>query len=342
MNAPAGGGWREAPPAGWDELRREDPNAGPTHRPELQHAFAAGMPGFAPGYVAVERDGRLIGGAPAMVERRAGHHWIHAMPFGLSGAPLARAGEHAVVDHAVARALAERAASLGVVEGEWALFRPGGPPVDPGALAAVGVETRTETTAVIDLEGGAAATLRRASRRTRESVAAPAARALDCAEASAALEEAYALYAAQARNWPGHRLRSLELLRRMIEGPTPAARLFTARDSRGLLSAALTLVSEREWTLWWSGSHSDARRRHAFGALLWHIASRAADEGAQRMNLGASAGRGSVESFKKDFGATLHTVPIRWIGSRHAGPVGRAIARIQARVRAARARRTTA
>jgi hypothetical protein len=34
-----------------------------------------------PRFVAVERDGHLIGGAPLVIARRAGFHWIHALPF---------------------------------------------------------------------------------------------------------------------------------------------------------------------------------------------------------------------------------------------------------------------
>src|SRR5262249_515010 len=94
--------WREAPPAGWGELLRGDPNATPAHLPELWEAFAGILPGYAARFAAVEEGGELVGGAAAMIERRAGLHWIHSLPMVLPGAPLARPGRHADVDRAVA------------------------------------------------------------------------------------------------------------------------------------------------------------------------------------------------------------------------------------------------
>ena len=328
--------WLEAAPAGWDALRREDPNATPAHRSELARAMADTLSGHTAWFIAIEEGESLVGGAPVIVERRLGLEWIRALPYTLPGSPLARAGRHAAVDRAIANALEARARETGAVGGEWVLYRPHGPQAEPAALEILSGETLTMTTAVIDLTGGAAAALRRVERRARESVANAAAPGLRCAEETGALEETYALYAAQARHWPGHRPRSLALLRRLIEGNPPAARLFTVRDARGLLSGALALVGEHEWMPWWSGSHPDARRRHAFTSLMWDVAERAAAAGATRFNLGASAGRDAVATFKKALGARDHLVTIRWIGADHAGPWGRVVAALQSRLRAGR------
>ena len=330
--------WLEQPPAEWDSLRRSDPAATPIHRPELARAFAAVLPGYSAHWIAVERDGRLVGGAPAMIERRAGLHWIHAMPWALSGAPLAQAGLRGAVDEAVAAAIDRRASELRAVGGAWVLYRPHEPEVARAALERIPGETRAMTTAVMDLAGGVEAAFRAVARRTRSEIRSAHGRPLTCAEDPGALDEAYTLYRAQARGWPGHRLRPLELLRRLLLDDPPAARLFTARDARGLLAAGLVLIGDREWMWWWSGSHPEARVAHATARLMWWSAERAAAAGCARVNLGASAGLAPVESFKLGLGARDLPVIVRWIAPVHAGVVGRAVAGLQARIRARRAR----
>jgi hypothetical protein len=330
--------WLDHPPAAWSSLLASDPSATPIHRAELARAFAAVLPGYSAHWIAVECDGALVGGAPAMIERRAGLHWIHAMPLGLPGTPLALSGKHGAVDQAVAVALDQRAAELRAVGGEWVIYRPEGPDVEPEAQERVPGETRSLTTSVLDLGGGIDAAYRALARRTRKDMRTPRARQVTCAEDPHALEETYALYRAQARQWPGHRARPLELLRRLLMGASPAARLFTARDERGLLAGILALIGDREWTLWWSGSHSEARPKHALVKLFWWSAERAAAAGCTRLNLGASVGLASVAVFKLGFGARDLPVTLRWFAPVHAGVVGRAVAGLRERIRARRAR----
>jgi hypothetical protein len=330
--------WLEQPPTEWDSLRRSDPAATPIHRPELARALAAVLPGYSAHWIAVERDGGLVGGAPAMIERRAGLHWIHAMPWALSGAPLAQTGLHAAVDETVAAAIDRRAAELRAVGGAWVLYRPNQPEIARETLERIPGETHAMTTAVIDLAGGVEAAFRAVARRTRYEIRATHGRALTCAEDPDALDEAYALYRAQARRWPGHRPRPLELLRRLLLDDPPAARLFAARDARGLLTAGLVLIGDREWMWWWSGSHPEARVAHATSRLMWSTVEGAAAAGCTRLNLGASAGLASVEAFKLGLGARDLPVIVRWIAPVHAGAVGRAVAGLQARIRARRAR----
>jgi hypothetical protein len=286
----------------------------------------------------VEEDGVLIGGAPAMVERRAALHWIHLMPFALPGTPLAVAGQHALVDRLVADALERRAQALHAVGGAWFAWRPAGPEIEPAALERLAGETRTTSTSVVDLTRGTEAAWRGLERDTRSMVRAARAGGLEVREDSGALDEAYALYQGQARAWPGHRLRPLVLLRRLLDGDPPAARLYTVRDGRGLLAAALALVGEWEWMPWWSGAHPDSRRRHAYVLLMWTLVEEAAAAGCRRLNLGGSAGVEAVAVFKHRLGAGDQRVPVRWIGPDHAGPVGRAVAALQNRLRRGRPR----
>ena len=89
------------------------------------------LPGLSVRCLAVAEGGALAGGMPVLVERRAGFHWLHALPFLLPGAPLARAGAHAAVDAAAAAGLRALQRETRAVGGEWALYRPAGPPVAP-------------------------------------------------------------------------------------------------------------------------------------------------------------------------------------------------------------------
>jgi len=330
--------WLDHPPAAWATLLRSDPSATAMHRAELARVFAEVLPGYSAQWIAVEREGELVGGAPAMIERRAGLHWIHAMPFALSGAPLAESGLHAAVDAAVSAAIEQRARELRAIGGEWVVYRPGGPAIAGDALERIPGETRATATLVIDLSAGTDAAFRAVSRKTRNEIRAAHGRPITCAEDPEALEEAYALYAAQARRWPGHRPRPLELLRRLLQGDPPAARLVTARDGRGLLTAALVLIGNREWMWWWSGTHPEARASRAVARLMWWSAERAFAAGCTRLNLGASAGQTSVESFKLRLGGRELPVTTRWIAPTHAGLVGRAIGALQMRLRARRSR----
>lgn len=328
----------DAPPAGWDALLAGDSNATAAHDPALWRAFTAAYP-MRLAFVAAFDDGGLAGGAPALIERRAGLSWLRALPMLLGAAPLARAGRREAVDVAIARGIGGLQRRLGVVGGEWAVYRAADPPPDETVLAACGGEIRTMEAACVDVADGIDAARRRMDRKTRQDVR-RAARRLRFAEAPDALEEAYALYLRQARHWGAHRPLPLELSRRLLAGPAPAARLFAVRDARGLLSAALALDGARETMLWWSGSHPEARHRGAFPFLLWSVVEWAAAAGRARVNLGASAGRTPVTEFKTSLGAQGVRYPVCWLDARYAPPPGRLVAMVQRRLRRGRDRGT--
>jgi len=333
--------WHDQPPRTWEDLLDHDVHASPAQRAGFVLAVAATYPGYTARFVTVERDGVVVGGAPLVIERRAGLQWLHALPWLLPGTPLVRDADYDEVARAVAGAFAE----LPVVGGEWVLHRQRDPERDPAVAARLPGETRRLHTAIVDLAAGADAASRRLDRHARQELALARRRGLVVREDPASLEETYALHGRQARNWGGHRPPPLELLRRLVGGPEepdPLARLFVATDGAGMLASVLVLVHRHEWFAWWSGTHPDARRHHAFGFLLWEVAMQAAASGADRFNLGSSAGIGGVEGFKRSLGAQLVSTPVRWIAPHRAGVVGRTIAALQSRVRRGRDRGTSA
>ncbi|MBI1798634.1 MAG: GNAT family N-acetyltransferase [Candidatus Eisenbacteria bacterium] len=326
----------DAAPREWGALLELDPDATPAHRPEVWSALAAALPAMTPGVIAVEDNGRLIGGAPFVIERRAGLAWIHALPFLLPGAPLALPGQGAAVDLMVADAIATLQRELRTAGGEWACYRASGGAVATHALEIPSGETRWVEAEVIDLSGGIEAARRAMGRKVRQGIARTIREGLLCAAESGALEEAYVLHVRQSRGWSAHRPLPLELSRRLIEANV--AQLVTARDRRGLLCAALALEGARETFLWWSGAHEQARRSDAYAALLWWTAERAAERGCARLNLGASRGLIAIDAFKDALGARRVRYPVRWLDARHAPAAGRAIAAIQTWVRRGRSR----
>jgi hypothetical protein len=321
---------------------RADPGATPAHHPEIVRAFASASDGMSPRFFALERDGHLCGGMAAVLQRRAGFHWIHAMSALLSGAPLAFPGAGPEVDAACAAGLEALAREVGAVGGAWACYRPEGEPVAPEILARVSGETRTFEAAQVRLARGIGSLLQKMDRKTRKEMRQARERGLEVAEEPGRLTEAYSLYRAQATGWSAHRAVPLELLRRLLAGRDaagePVARLFTVRDARGLLAAVLALDGPRETMLWWSGTHPAARAAHAFPLLLWTVAEWAEAHGRDRVNLGASAGRGPLVAFKESLGSVGFTYPVRWLDARHAPAAGRAIAWLQTRIRRGRPR----
>ena len=328
-------------PPGWEALLSADPDATPAHRPEVWAALCETL-GMSLTFVAVESQGALLGGAAALIERRAGLAWIHALPFLLSGAPLARTEARSQVDLAVGEMLGRLQVGLGAIGGEWVLYRPAEAALESRALDPVAGESRMLDTMLIDLTAGLDSARRRLDRETRHELRLAGARGLRFAEEAQALEEAYALHLAQARGWGNFRPLPIELSRRLLSasgpGECPPARLFTVRDGHGLVSAMLALDHPRETFAWWSGTRPSGRARHAGLFLLWSATEWASERGRDRMNLGGSAGRLSLAAFKRSLGARRVRFPVRWLDSRSAPWPGRALARLQRRLRRGRFR----
>lgn len=330
--------WSESPPSGWRGLLEADPGAVPSSHPGVARALAVALPGMRAEYVSIELAGELSGFAPVVIERRAGAEWLHALPMMLSAAPVARTGMHGVVDAAIGAAIASRVRESGLVGGEWACYRPSGPPVSEGALDRVPGETRWIEAATIPLEGGVDGAMRRIERKARQTLQHALMRPLRFAEAPDLLEQAYALHLAQRSLWGAARAMPLELSRRLLAGDPPLARLFAVRDARGLLAATFVLDGPNETFLWWSGTHPDGRRSQAFTRLVWGIVEWAAERRRARVDLGASTGLTLVAEFKRSLGAVSIRYPVRWFAAGRSGGMTHLLARVQDRVRRGRPR----
>jgi CelD/BcsL family acetyltransferase involved in cellulose biosynthesis len=323
-------------PEGWGDLIEHDADATPGHRPEMWIALSAALAGFEPRVIAIEDGGELIGGMPLMIERRGALAWLHALPYLLSGAPLARPGHRAEVDASAADALAALSQELRAAGGEWSCYRPEGDAIADHALDRLSGETRWMESAVIDLTSGAAAARRGMDRKARQDVSRSRDQGVRFGEEPAALEEAYALHARQSRAWSGHRPLPIELSRRLID--SGIGHLMIARDGRGMLCATLALEGPHDGFVWWSGSHPGARAAEAFPGLLWWIAEWSAARGRRRFDLGASRGIVPIERFKRSLGARAVRYPVRWLDAREAPPLGRLAAALQRRLRRGRPR----
>ena len=330
----------DAPAAGWDTLARDDPNATPSHRPELWSALADALPGGSVRFVAVESEGALIGGAGIVLERRAGFEWIHALPWLLGGAPLSVPGRQARVDATFAGALVTLMRERRSVGGEWALYRAAGAEPDAGVLERVPGETTRIETALVRLDQGLDAARARLGARLRQYLRNPS-REFAFADEPEALEEVYVLHTRQARAWRGFVPLPLELSRRLLstgrmprdgaaEAMPPLAHLFTLRGEDGLMAATLFLDHPRELFAWWSGIDPRARGHHVFPLLLWKAIEWAAVQGRARVNLGGSAGQASLIAFKQALGAEERRFPVRWLSAEHARTPGRWLAALQA------------
>jgi CelD/BcsL family acetyltransferase involved in cellulose biosynthesis len=324
----------DAPPE-WTALVARDPNATATHRRAAWSALALVLPTSRVRFVAIEENGELVGGMPVVIERRAGLDWIHAMPLGLSGAPLARAGAHADVDRVACSTFSRMQRDLAAAGGLWTWYRPCGPEPEPAELERVSGEIRWTDAWNVDLEEGIEAARRRLDSDLRYDLRHAGKRGLICIEEPAALEEAYALHLGQRRQWPGTRAVPLEVSRRMLaagDASGPVARLFTARDRRGLVGAILFLDHEREIMAWWSGARPEARAERAIALLYWSVAEWAARAGRARLNLGASVGRPGLQAFKGSLGARRIRVRALWLDARHARWPGRLAASLRGRL----------
>jgi hypothetical protein len=325
-------------PAGWDSLLASDPSASPSHRPESWSALAAAIPGFEWRLLVHHEEGGLVAGAPLVLARRGPFRWLHALPWLLPAPPLARPGAHAAGDRAIAHAFAAFAREERVVGGEWSFYRPEGPAPEEATLASVPGETRWFEAALLRLDRGLEPVSKRMSRKQRQALEHARTRGDTFAEEPEGLDEAHALHLAQSHAWGRHQPLPLDLSRRLLApgGGEPIARLFTLRDRHGMVSATLALDSPQETFVWWSGTHAEGRRSHAFAYLLWRVAEWAAARGRRRLNLGASTDLPHVGAFKAALGAESFRYPVRRLDARAAGWTGRAIGALQSLVRRGR------
>lgn len=328
--------WESQATDEWQELIAHDPAATPAHHPALWQAVAAALPALRIQLLTVREDGRLLGGAPCALETRLGLTWIHAMPWGLSAAPLARADRAAEVDERVAESLATLQRERALVGGTWTCYRPAGAEVAALALERLAGETRVLETAVIDLDADTDATRARMDRKTRQDIVRSATRGVRCEVDAGALDQVYALHQRQARGWGRYRTLPLELSRRLLAAGV--GHLLVAHDRDGVLCGIFALDAPHETLLWWSGSHPSSRASDATPRLMAWAAEWSRARGRRRLNLGASRGLVALESFKRSMGARPVRYPVRWLSAPAAAPLGRLVAAVQKRVRRGRHR----
>lgn len=330
--------WADSATEEWQALIEQDAAATPAHHPGVWQALAAALPACSIRLIEVREEGRLLGGAPCAVESRLGLTWLHAMPFGLSAAPLAIAGRETEVDEAVAMALAAFQRERTLVGGEWSCYRASRVAVSSAVLELLAGETRFMESSVIDLGQDAGEVHTRMDRKTRQDIVRSASRGVRCEEDALALERVYALHTRQARAWRGYRALPLELSRRLLA--SGAAHVLNAHDRDGVLCGLFALDAPHETFLWWSGSHPSARASDATPRLMAWAAEWARARGRRRLNLGASRGLPALESFKRSMGARSVRYPVRWLASGSAAPLGKLAAAVQRRVRRGRHRGT--
>lgn len=328
--------WADSATAEWHALIEQDASATPAHHPSAWQALTAALPAYRIRLIEVRDEGRLVGGAPCAIETRLGLSWLHAMPFGLSAAPLALPGWESEVDEAVGTALATFQRERALVGGEWSCYRAARAAVAPSALERLEGETRFMESAVIDLGSDSGEVRARMDRKTRQDIVRSASRGVRCEVDALALERVYALHAQQARLWRGHRVLPLELSRRLLA--LGAAHVLVAHDRDGVQCGLFALDAPHETFLWWSGSHPSARASDATPRLMAWAAEWARSRGRRRLNLGASRGLAALESFKRSMGARSVRYPVRWLAAANAAPLGRLAAAVQKRVRRGRHR----
>ena len=231
--------------------------------------------------------------------------------------------------------LATRASEEGWLGGDLTLWGPAAteaqaaPPVSLGTL-------RWDAMHVIDLAAGPgawSASLRKSATRT---FGAAARRGVTIAEEPQALAQVYALYAEQARAWPGHRARPLAFYAALLEPPSPA-RLWVARLAGRAVAGILAFVDPVETYAWWSGAAAAARASRAYLATLAAIAEGC---GSTRLNLGFSGHQRRLTDFKEQLGAVPLPVPIVEIAARPRSPWHALLGRARERARARRAARS--
>ena len=76
------------------------------------------------------------------------------------------------------------------------------------------------------------------------------------------------------------------------------ARLFTARDARGLVAGIYFLDHRRELFAWWSGARPEAQALHVMPFLYARAALWAEAAGRARLNLGGTGGVSGLAGFK--------------------------------------------
>ncbi len=303
------------PPPDWDELVAADGSTDYPHTAHWTTSAVAAWPGASAVWLTARREGRLVGGLPAVAHRAGSgllaRRRIDSSLEGTSCGPLAAAdlpeGEQAQVVRALLEAYRVlRPGPLGAVT--LALGPERERRFGPALAAHGGWRRHASPTAVIDLSGGAEAVAAgRLSMTKRNERNRGLRRGAEVGASSdpADLAAYYPLYAAAASHW-GVRPTPLPFLQALLADPRGRTFFTCVRLDGRVIGGHLNLhLGDRVFA--WNGVTDPEYARTHFPATLcfWGDIVEACRRGARELDVGASGGSGSLEGFKKYFGADL-------------------------------------
>jgi CelD/BcsL family acetyltransferase involved in cellulose biosynthesis len=302
-------------PPDWDELVAADGSSDYPHTAHWTNSAVATWPGASALWLTARRDGRLLGGLPAVAQRLGGgplaRRRLDSSLEGTSCGPLAAADLPAAEQAMLVSALLD--AYRGLLPGPLgAVTLALGPERErrfgPALLAHGSWQRQASPTAVIDLAGGAdavsAARLSMSKRNERNRGLRRGAETGPSAD-PADLAAYYPLYEAAASHW-GVRPTPLPFLQALLADPSGRTFFTCVRLDGRVIGGHLNLhLGDRVFA--WNGVTDPAFARTHFPATLcfWGDIVEACRRGARWLDVGASGGNDTLEGFKKYFGAEL-------------------------------------
>lgn len=298
---------RQVDPAAWAVLAQGDADGSFFHDAAWMRALVDTYPGFSARYfLAREDNGRLAGGLPAVVARRAGLAQLLSMPFGTYAMPLVAGGASAStgrVRQLLMEAWRKEATRAGVVRAHLVPFS--ATQRDPGAAWLPAAWRRVERTHIIPLSVGFEEIWfkrydkenRTASRKAvRLGVVVGEERGAD---AGATLDR---LYRTQSMEWTTHATYRPGLFQRLAEQGGERVRIWVARHEGEAVFAVMVFYHRDTVTPWVSGSTAGARALCAGNLIHKVIIEDGAGRGFAAYNFGGSGGNPGIEAFKVAFG----------------------------------------
>lgn len=302
-----------AAPPGWDELVAADGSSDYPHTAHWTECAARTLPGAGAVWLTVHRGDRLVAGLSA-VTRTAGagparRQRLDSSLEGTSGGPLVAADLPPAEQPALAATLLRayrglRPGPLGAVTlalgpGREARFGP--LPAGPG-----GWTRHDSPTAVVELQGGLEVVERERfslNKRNERNRGLRRGATVVCSRDAADLAAYYPLYLAATALW-GVEPVPLAFLQALLADPRDRVFFTCVRVDGRVVGGHLNLhLGDRVFA--WNGVTDPACARTHFPATLcfWGDLEEACRRGARWLDIGASGGIASLESFKRAFGA---------------------------------------
>lgn len=318
---------RDAPPPAWSRWLVDSPDAGFFHTTVWMGAVCRHVPGASPLWLIAERRGDSLGALPIVVRRRGPLRVLSSHHEGTAAGPLLDPALAEATRETVADRLLRAFAGLGGRPTVWraTLALPAAADRRWAELAqGAGLRREAQPAAVLPLVGGLAHVEMHVFKKNRRNERNRSLRrgctSGVCAD-PALLEAYYPIYLAAARRWAVAPT-PLPLLRDLLCGSGGSAFLSWVRHRDEIIGAHLCFHHGRE-VVAWNGATSPAHH-DLFPAtlLVWTDIVEACRREATRLDLGGSAGIGSLLRFKELLGAELevrgfYTAPGPWQGLRN-------------------------